>query len=173
MRMDARRATKVVARTTKLRRARAASHLRSCAAERAVARRITVARASARLRGRTYRAPCFGEHDADAAFYRNPDGTAAATRSAKLGVRERQHERPVSQCFLRQLAPLPAPRSRESESGAPFRAVCFVARLVKGVWPFTAPRFAHPIPEGHRRNRVGLNQRFLKLLLACCRSHPR
>ena len=25
-------------------------------------------------------APRFGEHDADAAFYRNPDGTAAATR---------------------------------------------------------------------------------------------
>jgi len=25
-----------------------------------------------------------------------------------------------------------------------------------------APRFAHPIPESHRRNRVGLNQRFLK-----------
>jgi hypothetical protein len=29
-------------------------------------------------------------NDADAAFYRNPKGTAAATRSAKLGVRERQ-----------------------------------------------------------------------------------
>jgi hypothetical protein len=42
-----------------------------------------------------------------------------------------------------------------------FRAVCFVARLAKGVWPLAAPRFAHPIPESHRRNRVGLNQRFL------------
>ncbi|MGH8756928.1 MAG: hypothetical protein ACRET9_01885, partial [Burkholderiales bacterium] len=49
-------------------------------------------------------------NDADAAFCRNPNGTAAATRSAKLGVRERQHERPVLQCFLQQLAPLPAPR---------------------------------------------------------------
>src|SRR5713101_8560673 len=93
---DARSATKVVARTTKPRRARAALHLRSCAAERDVARRIVVARSSARLRDRTYRAPRFGEHDADAAFCRNPDGTgAAATRSAKLGVRERQHQRPV------------------------------------------------------------------------------
>ena len=44
MRMDARRATKVVASTTKPRRTRVASHLRSCTAE----------RASARLRGRTY-----------------------------------------------------------------------------------------------------------------------
>jgi hypothetical protein len=27
--------------------------------------------------------------------------------------------------------------------------------------PFTAPRFAHPIPESRRRNRVGFNRRFL------------
>ncbi len=117
MRMDARCATKVVARTTTPRRARAALHLRSCAAERDVARWIVVARSSAHLRGRTYRAPRFGEHDADAAFYRNSDGTAAATRSAKLGVRERQHERPVLRCSLRQLAPFPAPRCASPSPG--------------------------------------------------------
>ena len=32
----------------------------------------------------------------------------------------------------------------------------------QGEWPLAAPRFAHPIPESRRRNRVGLNQRFLK-----------
>ena len=117
MRMDARRATKVVARTTKPRRARAALHLRSCAAERAVARRIAVARTSARLRGRTYRAPRFGEHDADAAFCRNPKG-------------------------------------RGFPGGLLCRSAC------QGGWPLAAPRFAHSIPESHRRNRVGLNQRF-------------
>jgi hypothetical protein len=87
-------------------------------------------------------------------FRANPDGAAAATRSAKLGVRERQHERPVLRCFLQQLAPLPAPRSRESESGTPFRAVCFVARLANMQRLFDAARFAHPIPESRRRGPV-------------------
>ena len=50
---------------------------------------------------------------------------------------------------------------RETESGAPFRAVCFIAWLAKGDGHWDAPRFVHPIPESHRRNRVGLNQRFL------------
>jgi len=32
----------------------------------------------------------------------------------------------------------------------------------QGWWPLAAPHFAHPIPEKHRRNRVGLDQRFPK-----------
>jgi hypothetical protein len=49
---------------------------------------------------------------------------------------------------------------RNPEGRVLVRAACFVARLVKGGQPFTAPRFAHPIPESSRRNRAGLNQRF-------------
>jgi hypothetical protein len=37
----------------------------------------------------------------------------------------------------------------------------------QGGWPLAAPRFAHPIPESRRRNRVGLNQRFLRLFRVC------
>ncbi len=50
---------------------------------------------------------------------RESESGAPATRSAKLGVRERQHERPVSRCFLRQLAPLPAPRCASPSPGRP------------------------------------------------------
>ena len=50
---------------------------------------------------------------------------------------------------------------RETESGAAFRAICFVARLAKGGQPFAASRFAHLIPKSQRRALVGLNQRFL------------
>jgi hypothetical protein len=45
-----------------------------------------------------------------------------------------------------------------------FRATCFVARLVKGDQPFTAPRFAPSLPETRRRAHVGFNQRFPMLL---------
>ena len=45
------------------------------------------------------------------------------------------------------------------------RAVCFVARLAKGVRPLASPRFAHPIPQSRRRGHAGLNQRFLSLQL--------
>jgi len=49
----------------------------------------------------------------------SPSPGAAATRSAKLGVRERQQERPISQCSMRQLAPLPAPRCASPSPGRP------------------------------------------------------
>ena len=118
MRVDARRATKVVAGTTTPRRARVALHLRSCAAERAVARRIAVARTSARLRGRTYR-----ELHAPASTTQTPHFTAIRRDGACPG-------------------------------GLLCRSAC------QGEWPLAAPRFAHPIPESRRRNRVGFNQRF-------------
>ena len=54
MRTDARRATKVVAGTTKPRRTRAASHLRSCAAKRAAARRFALACAGQRSPSRSH-----------------------------------------------------------------------------------------------------------------------
>jgi len=44
------------------------------------------------------------------------------------------------------------------DSGFPGGLLCRSA--CEGGQPFTAPRFAHPIPESRRRNRVGLNQRF-------------
>jgi len=107
MRMNARRATKVVARTTKPRRARAALHLRSCAAERAVARRIAVARTSARLRGRTYRAPRFGEHDADAAFCRNPKGRLPRHGQRSLGCGSGSMSAPFHYVSCGSLRPFP------------------------------------------------------------------
>ena len=51
---------------------------------------------------------------------------------------------------------------RESESGAPFRAVCFVARLANMQRLFDAARFAHPILESRRRGPV----EFFNTLLA-------
>ncbi len=42
--------------------------------------------------------------------------------------------------------------------GFPGSLLCLSA--CQGEWPLAAPRFAHPIPESRRRNRVGLNQRF-------------
>ena len=149
-------------RTTKPRRTRAASHLRSCAAERAVARRIAVARASARLRGRTYRAPRFGEHDADAAFCSNPEGRGLPRHGQRsLGCGRGSMSAPVSRCFLRQLAPLPAPRYASPSSGRPDAWLCWSSL----VWPPPngAPHASPCIWIARRRNRVGLNQRFPNL----------
>ena len=77
-------------------------------------------------------------------------------------------ERPILQCFLRQLASLPAPRcARPSPGRLSGRGGLLCHSACQGVWPLAAPRFAHPIPESRRRNRVGLNQRFLRLFLVC------
>ncbi|MGH8750179.1 MAG: hypothetical protein ACREUV_00575, partial [Burkholderiales bacterium] len=46
------------------------------------------------------------------------------------------------------------PQGRGFPGGLLCRSAC------QGDWPLAAPRFAHLIPESHRRNRVGLNQRF-------------
>ena len=84
---------------------------------------------------------------------------AAATRSAKLGVRrERQHERPVSQCFLRPHAPLPAPRCASPSPGRPYAWRCCSSL----VWPPPngAPHASPCIRIALRRNHVGLDQRF-------------
>jgi len=41
--------------------------------------------------------------------------------------------------------------SRKPGRGVAFRAICFVARLANVHTPFDAARFAHLIPESHRR----------------------
>jgi hypothetical protein len=161
MRMIARRATKVPSRSLSTRRARAALHLRSCAAERAVARRIAVARTSARLHGRTYRAPRFGEHDADAAFYRNPQGRLPRHGQRSLGCGSGSTSAPFLRYFLRQLAPLSAPRYARPSPGR-FSSGLLCRSACEGGQPFAAPRFAHLIPKSQRRALVGLNQRFPK-----------
>ncbi len=121
MRMDARRATKVVAGTTKPRSA-------------------------------TMQTPHF------AATW---IGRLPRHGQRSLGCGSGSNSAPFYGDSCSSLRPFPHHAARDRVRGA-FRAICFVSRLAKGASPLAAPRFAHPIPESRRRNRVGLNQRFHK-----------
>ena len=57
------------------------------------------------------------------------------------------------------LRPFPHHAARDRVRGA-FPGGLHCRSACQGVWPLAAPRFAHPILESRRRNRVGLNQRF-------------
>ena len=137
IRMDARRATKVVARTTKPRRARVASHLRSCAAE----------RASARLRGRTYprlhapasttQTPHFTATQRDGCRDPAAEGlcAGAATRAPRLTV------------FAAATCASSRTTLRETESGAPCPGGLLCRSACQGEWPLAASRFAHALAK--------------------------
>ena len=88
-----------------------------------------------------------------------PAGTAAATRSAKLGVRERQHERTVLRCCLRQLASLPTPRCARPSPGRLSGRSALSLGLPRGM-AIGCASFRASHPGKPRRNSVGLNQRF-------------
>jgi hypothetical protein len=134
-------------RTTKPRRARAASHLRSCAAERAVARRIVIARTSARLRGRTYRTPRFGEHAADAAFCRNPKGRGLPRHGQRsLGCGSGSMSAPFYNVSCGSLRPFPLHAARVRVRGA--RSHGFVVRRLFGLHQ-TALLTPRPAPGLH------------------------
>ncbi|MGH8715814.1 MAG: hypothetical protein ACREUI_03630, partial [Burkholderiales bacterium] len=60
-------------------------------------------------------------------------------------MRERQHERPVFTVFLAAACAPSRTTLRETESGAPFRVVYFVARLAKGTGHWL--RLASRIPS--------------------------
>ena len=54
------------------------------------------------------------------------------------------------------------PHFTATRKGRGFPGGLLCRSACQGGWPLAAPRFAHPIPESRRRNRAGLNQRFLK-----------
>ena len=62
--------------------------------------------------------------------------------------------------------PFPHHAARDRVRGA-FPGGLLCRSACQGWWPLAAPRFAHPIPESRRRNRVGLNKRFLYVLKWC------
>ena len=111
----------------------------------------------------------------------NPQGGepgAAATRSAKLkeplikssadcvAGKMRKDARRATKVVARTTKPRSAtPQTPHfaatlRDGGFPGGLLCRSA--CQGDWPLAAPRFAHPIPECRRRNRAGLDQRFLK-----------
>jgi len=120
MRMNARRATKVVARTTKPRSA-------------------------------TTQTPHFAATRRDGC--RDTASEAWGAGATALAPR-------LTVSLAAAMRPFPHHAPRDRVRGA-FPGGLLCRSACEGGQPFPAPRFVHPIPESRRRNREGLNQRFL------------
>ena len=160
-RMDARRATKVVAWTTKPRRARVAWHLRSCAAERAVSSPACgCAGQRSPPRSHVPRLHASASTTQTSHFAATQMGRLPRHGQRSLGCGSGSMSAPFYNVSCGSLRPFPHHAARDRVRGA-FPGGLLCRSAYQGVWLLAAPRFAHPIPESRRRNRAGLNQRFL------------